>query len=394
MDFFKNNIHGDRVIWVAVLILTLLSTLVVYSSTSALALKYQGGNTEYYLLKHVFTLAFGLLLMMGTHRIKFQLFSRFSQIAFFFAIPLLLYTLVKGPDINSASRWIQLPVINLTFQTSDFAKLAIIAFTARQLAKKQNVLNNFKEGFLQIVWPVILICVLILPANFSTAAVLFSSCFVTMFCGRVPFKFLLGLIGIGILGILIILVVGNFAPKVFPRFGTWVKRIENFSGKEAPNSKGSFQPDQAKIAIATGGILGKGPGKSIQRNQLPHPYSDFIYAIIIEEYGSTFGLFIILLYLIILFRGLRISNKCNNTFGSLLAFGLSFGLVFQAMVNMAVAVNLFPVTGQPLPMLSMGGTSIWFTSISLGIILSVSRELEKEDKSAENNNSTEGLVYA
>jgi cell division protein FtsW len=310
------------------------------------------------------------------------------------AVPLLLYTLIKGANLNEASRWIAIPGTGLTFQTSDFAKLAIIAFTARQLAKKQNLLDNFKEGFLQIVWPVVLICVLILPANFSTAAVLFSTCFITMFCGRVPFKYLLGLIGIGIVGILVILLVGNFAPKVFPRFGTWVKRIENFSGKEAPNSKGSFQPDQAKIAIATGGVLGKGPGKSIQRNQLPHPYSDFIYAIIIEEYGSTFGLFIILLYLIILFRGLRISNKCNNTFGSLLSFGLSFGLVFQAMVNMAVAVNLFPVTGQPLPMLSMGGTSIWSTSISLGIILSVSRELEKEEKSAENNNSTEGLVYA
>jgi cell division protein FtsW len=395
MDFFKNNIHGDRVIWVAVLILTLLSTLVVYSATSALAAKYQGGNTEYYLLKHVFTLAFGLLLMLGTHKIKFHLFSRFSQIAFFLAIPLLIYTLIKGADVNSASRWIKLPVINLTFQTSDFAKLAIIAFTARQLSKKQHILNNLKEGFFQIIWPILLICVLIVPANFSTAAVLFTTCFTIMFCGRVSIKYLFSLILIGITGFSFLLLIGNFYPKLVPRAGTWVKRIETFSKKDTLNSDGSYQPDKAKMAIASGGVIGRGPGKSIQRNYLPEASSDFIYAIIIEEYGSTFGFFIVLLYLIILFRGLRISNKCNNTFGSLLSYGLCFGLVFQAMVNMAVAVNLFPVTGQPLPMLSMGGTSIWFTSISLGIILSVSRELEKEEKTEENKNSgSEDLSYA
>ena len=308
----------------------------------------------------------------------------------FAAIPLLIFTLAKGSNLNEASRWIQIPVINLTFQTSDFAKLALISYVARMLAVKQEKLHDFKEGFLPIILPVITICVLILPANFSTAAVLFTTCFTLMFIGRVHYKHMLALIGIGIAGILIILAVGKFAPKVFPRFGTWMKRIENF---QSSDSKGNFQVEQAKIAIATGAPFGKGPGKSTQRNFLPHPYSDFIYAIIIEEYGTLMGLGILLLYIIILFRGLRILKRCDKTFGSLLAFGLSFSLVFQGLINMAVATNLFPVTGQPLPLLSMGGTSIWFTSISIGIILSVSRDLESNESNEEESKEiSEGSV--
>jgi cell division protein FtsW len=362
----------------------------VYSSTGALAYKRQNGNTEFYLFKHVFTLVFGLGLMVLTHNIKYIYYNRLSQIAMFAAIPLLIFTLAKGSNLNEASRWIQIPVINLTFQTSDFAKLALISYVARMLAVKQEKLHDFKEGFLPIILPVITICVLILPANFSTAAVLFTTCFTLMFIGRVHYKHMLALIGIGIAGILIILAVGKFAPKVFPRFGTWMKRIENF---QSSDSKGNFQVEQAKIAIATGAPFGKGPGKSTQRNFLPHPYSDFIYAIIIEEYGTLMGLGILLLYIIILFRGLRILKRCDKTFGSLLAFGLSFSLVFQGLINMAVATNLFPVTGQPLPLLSMGGTSIWFTSISIGIILSVRRDLESNESNEEESKEiSEGSV--
>jgi len=383
-------IKGDKAIWSVVIILSIVSTVVVYSSTGALAYKRQNGNTEFYLFKHVFTLVFGLGLMVLTHNIKYIYYNRLSQIAMFAAIPLLIFTLAKGSNLNEASRWIQIPVINLTFQTSDFAKLALISYVARMLAVKQEKLHDFKEGFLPIILPVITICVLILPANFSTAAVLFTTCFTLMFIGRVHYKHMLALIGIGIAGILIILAVGKFAPKVFPRFGTWMKRIENF---QSSDSKGNFQVEQAKIAIATGAPFGKGPGKSTQRNFLPHPYSDFIYAIIIEEYGTLMGLGILLLYIIILFKKLRILKRCDKTFGSLLAFGLSFSLVFQGLINMAVATNLFPVTGQPLPLLSMGGTSIWFTSISIGIILSVSRDLESNESNEEESKEiSEGSV--
>jgi cell division protein FtsW len=376
MHFLRFNIKGDKVIWAVVILLSLISTLVVYSATGSLAYKYQSGNTEYYLLKHVTTLVFGLVLMMVTHNIPHKYFSRFSQLAVIAAVPLLIYTLAKGTNLNEASRWIQLPVINLTFQTSDFAKLALIAFTARQLSKKQDDLKDIMKGFLPIVAPVIVICVLILPANFSTCAVLFTSCFVLMFAGRIYIKHLLLLVAAGIVGILMIVLIAKVAPGVFPRFGTWIKRIENFSKAEKEENAGS-QVDKAKIAISTAGFLGKGPGKSTQRNFLPHPYSDFIYAIIVEEYGFAMGFAIVMLYSILLFRGLRIANQASSTFGSLLAFGLTFGLVLQASINMAVAVNLFPVTGQPLPLLSMGGTSIWFTSVSIGIILSVSREAEE-----------------
>ena len=369
-------IKGDKAIWAVVIILSIVSTVVVYSSTGALAYKRQNGNTEFYLFKHVFTLVFGLGLMVLTHNIKYIYYNRLSQIAMFTAIPLLAFTLLKGSNLNEASRWIQIPVINLTFQTSDFAKLALISYVARMLAIKQEKLHDFKTGFLPIILPIFVICGLILPANFSTAAVLFTTCFSLMFIGRVHYKHMLALIVMGVVAILLILMIGKFAPKVFPRFGTWMKRIENFQNKE---SKGNFQVEQAKIAIATGAPFGKGPGKSTQRNFLPHPYSDFIFAIILEEYGTLMGVGILLLYIIILFRGLRILKRCDKTFGSLLAFGLAFSLVFQGLINMAVATNLFPVTGQPLPLLSMGGTSIWFTSISIGIILSVSRDLEKEN---------------
>jgi cell division protein FtsW len=370
-------IKGDKVIWTVVLLLSLLSILVVYSSVVALAYRYKNGDTGSYLIKHIFIVGSGIFLMYLIHKVKYSYFSRISQIALFLAAPLLLYTLLKGVSAGEASRWLAIPGTSLTFQTSDFAKLALITYIARMLAIKQDVIKDFKQAFIPIVAPVAIICALILPANFSTAALLFLTCLVLMFVGRMNAKHLLILIGSGIIfGALLIVLIFNF-PNIIKRGETWKARIENF---RSGDSETNFQAEQAKIAIATGGIVGKGPGNSMQRNFLPQASSDFIFAIVIEEWGLIAAILIVFLYVVLLFRGVRIANKSERTFGSLLAIGLTFSLVFQAMVNMAVAVNLFPVTGQPLPLVSMGGTSIWFTSIAIGIILSVSRETETKEE--------------
>ncbi|HSH66716.1 MAG TPA: FtsW/RodA/SpoVE family cell cycle protein [Bacteroidia bacterium] len=370
-------IKGDRVIWTVVLLLSLLSVLVVYSSVVALAYRYKGGDTTSYLIKHIFIVASGIFLMYLIHKVKYSYFSRISQIAIFVAAPLLLYTLLKGVSAGEASRWLAIPGTSLTFQTSDFAKLALITYVARMLSIKQDVIKDFKKAFLPIIIPVIIICTLILPANFSTAALLFLTCLVLMFIGRMNAKHLLILIGAGIVfASLLIVLIYNY-PTIIKRGETWKARIENFISGD---SESNFQAEQAKIAIAKGRILGMGPGNSLQRNFLPQAASDFIYAIVIEEWGLVTAVIIVFLYVVLLFRGVRIAIKTERTFGSLLAIGLSISLVFQAMINMAVAVNLFPVTGQPLPLISMGGTSIWFTSIAIGIILSVSRETDDEQK--------------
>ena len=366
-------IKGDIVIWTVVLLLSLLSVLVVYSSVVALAYRYKGGDTGSYLIKHIFIIGSGIFLMYLIHKVKYSYFSRISQIALFLAAPLLLYTLLKGVSAGEASRWLAIPGTSLTFQTSDFAKLVLIVYVARMLSIKQDVIKDFRQTFLPVVLPVVIICALILPANFSTAALLFLTCLILMFVGRMNTKHLLLLIGSGIIfGAILIITIFNF-PTIFKRGETWKARIENF---RSGDSETNFQSEQAKIAIATGRVFGKGPGNSTQRNFLPQASSDFIFAIVIEEWGLLSAIIIVFLYIVLLFRGVRIANKSEKTFGSLLAIGLTFSLVFQAMINMAVAVNLFPVTGQPLPLVSMGGTSIWFTSISIGIILSVSRDID------------------
>ena len=376
MNLFK-YIKGDKVIWTVVLLLSLLSILVVYSSVVALAYRYKNGDTASYLIKHIFIVGSGIFLMYLIHKVKYSYFSRISQIAIILAAPLLLYTLLKGVNAGEAARWLAIPGTSLTFQTSDFAKLALITYVARMLAIKQDVIKDFKQAFLPIIIPVGIICALILPANFSTAALLFLTCLVLMFVGRMNTKHLLILIGSGIVfGALLIVLIMNF-PKLLRRGETWKARIENF---RSGDSESNFQAEQAKIAIATGRVFGKGPGNSMERNFLPQASSDFIFAIVIEEWGLITAVVIVFLYVVLLFRGVRIANKSERTFGSLLAIGLSFSLVFQAMINMAVAVNLFPVTGQPLPLVSMGGTSIWFTSIAIGIILSVSRETDLEQE--------------
>lgn len=374
---------GDRVIWMIMVLLSLCSLLLVYTSVVALAYKRQGGDTEHYLVKHAMIMALGFFLMWLTHRVKYTYYSRLAQIALVLSIPLLLYTLSKGgSNINDANRWIAIPGTGLTFQTSDLAKLALIMYVARVLTVKQNILDNFKQVVIHIMLPVFVVCGLILPANFSTAALLFTTCLIIMFIGRVKLGHIAKVLGIAVAAFAFLLMLGWAMPKLLPRAATWKNRVVEFvTGDEKKDPNKSYQADQSKIAIATGGILGKGAGNSTQRNFLPHPYSDFIYAIVIEEYGSLIGAFcIMMMYVILMFRGVRVAQGSPKTFGTLLAFGLSFSLVFQALINMAVAVNLFPVTGQPLPFLSMGGTSILFSSIAVGIILSVSRGAEAEDK--------------
>jgi cell division protein FtsW len=382
LSWLISKTKGDVVIWGIVFMLSIFSVLAVYSSTGTMAYKYQSGNTEYYLLKHLLLMIFGLLMLYLCHTINYKYYSRVSQILLWISVPLLIFTYVAGANINQAHRWITLPVINLSFQTSDLAKLALIMYTARMLSKKQEVIEDFKKGTLPIIIPSIIICGLIAPANLSTAAVLFATCLLIMFIGRMNFKHI-SLIVFGglffvISTIIVLHKVGQATHHPIGRVETWVSRWENFIGDG--DQKEDFQSQQAKIAVAMGGVFGKGPGNSVEKNFLPNPYSDFIFAIIIEEYGYLGGLFLIFLYLLLLYRSIRIVIKSPKAFGALLAVGLCFSLVLQAFVNMGVAVHIFPVTGLTLPLVSMGGTSLWFTSIAFGIILSVSRDIEENEE--------------
>jgi cell division protein FtsW len=374
MPNLLKDIQGDKVIWIVVLLLSIFSLLAVYSSTGTLAYRYQGGNTEYYMLKHFIILFLGLFLMYLAHKVKYIYYSPVFKVALIVAIPLLFITLFYGLNLNEAKRVLPLP-FGLTFQTSDLAKLTLIMYLARLLTKKQNNIKDFKSAFVPIMLPVLLVVFLILPANLSTAAMLFATSVVLMFIGRVNMKYIFSLMGIGIVALTIfVLVLMQLPDDRQGRLWTWKNRIENYVNGTGDN----YQTEQAQIAIASGGIFGKLPGNSTQRNFLPHPYSDFIFAIIVEEYGLVGGSFVVLLYLILLFRAVVIVTKIPQTFGAFLSIGVAFSLVFQAMINMGVAVGLLPVTGQPLPLVSMGGTSIWFTSLSLGIILSVSKEIAKK----------------
>lgn len=371
-------LKGDRVIWTIVFLLSLLSVLVVYSSVVTLAHKYKQGNTEAYLIKHAITIVGGIIIMYFVHKMKYTVFSRVAQLGIFLVVPLLLFTLLKGVSAGEANRWVEIPGLGLTFQSSDVAKIILLIFIARTLTVKQGELNDFKSVLKYIMVPVGIICALILPANFSTAALLFICCLFTMFVGGIHIKIIMKILGICVVGAILFLLLVWYAPGAIPggRGPTWRARIENFIKGD---SKSNYQSEQAKIAIATGGVIGKGPGNSTQRAFLPQASSDFIYAIIIEEYGLFTGFIMLFLYMILLFRGIRILRDTDKTFGGLVAVGLSFSLVFQALINMAVAVNLFPVTGQPLPLVSMGGTSIWFTCLAIGIILSVSKSNEEKE---------------
>jgi cell division protein FtsW len=405
-DFFKpdianmggnlvNKTKGDRVIWAIVVILTLASLLLVYSSTGSLAYR-MSKSTESYLFKQFAFIMLGIMVIYFAHRINYTLYSRVALILFLISVPLLLYTLLFGVQLNAGSRWIKLPVINMTFQTSDLAKLALFMYLSRQLSRKQAVIKDFKKGFLPIVVPVAVVCLLIAPANLSTAILVAGTSFVLMFIGRVSTKHILLTIGVTMIPVLFLISIAvstydkdKGESKKLPailsagRIPTWIGRIQTFVySKKEDNSDKLYQINQAKIAIAKGGWLGKGPGNSEQRNFLPHSYSDFIYAIILEEYGIFGGLIICCIYLLFLYRCIRIYRKCPYAFGAFLALALSFTLVIQAIANMGVNVNLFPNTGVTLPLVSMGGSSFLFTCLSIGIILSVSRNVEQQEGKA------------
>jgi len=380
--FIAKYLKGDRVIWMVSILLSLISLLAVYSSISSLAYKYTQGNTLYYLFKHGIMLGTGLAIMYAVHKMNYKYFSRLSQIAIWVAAILLILTLLLGVNLNDASRWIKIPIINQNFQTSDFAKIALIAFVARELTVRRDRLHMFKHGVLPILVPMLIICGLILPANFSTAAMLFMVCTILLFVGGVPFKHLLLIFTLAIAGFALLLSLSSAFPELLPRAATWKSRILSF---ESGDSEANYQVEHAMMAIKSGGLLPDGPGTGDSRNYLPHPYSDMIYAFIIEEYGSIVGgCGILLLYLIFLYRALRVAKRSDRDFGSFLVIGLSLLIAMQAFINMAVAVNLFPVTGQPLPLVSMGGTSIWFTCLALGMILSVSRTTELGESRSSN----------
>ncbi|MGW8314653.1 MAG: FtsW/RodA/SpoVE family cell cycle protein [Bacteroidales bacterium] len=378
----RRYIKGDRVIWIVVMILLVISLLSVYSSTGSLAYQHRSGNTFFYLFRQLKFILLGLLIIFFVHLVPYKVFSRVSVFALYLAIPLLLLTLLIGTNINEATRWLQIPGTGLTIQPSDFAKIALVMFIAKILSVNQNNIRNFKGVFGKIAMAIVVTCALILPANFSTAAIVFLTAFSLMFVGRIPLKYLAMMIFAGALALTLFIGIALMLDNE-GRIATWKNRIESYIDGGGDN----YQADQAKVAIVQGGFFGKGPGNSTQRNLLPHPYSDFIYAIIIEEYGSLIGgVLVLALYLWLFFRAGLIIRRSRSTYGAFLAFGLSMGLVLQAFVNMAVAVGLVPVTGQTLPLVSMGGSSIFFTSMATGMILSVSwgtKELDGDGKGTE-----------
>lgn len=423
IEFLSSRTKGDRYIWGAIVLLVLISLLVVYSATGSLAYKMNHGHTEIYLFKQIMFILLGLFFgVFILHRINYAAYSRVAVIVYFLSILLLVYTLVFGAEINDGSRWIKVPIINLTIQSSDVAKLALFMYLSRQLSRKQDVIKDFKKGFLPLIIPICITCTLILPANLSNAALTFMTSIVLLYIGRVPLKYLLMVIGVALIpvALLIIVAVSTYDKKdavsdfsadqktekssgVFKRVGTWVSRTQDFIYSRGDNKRSAYQVQQAKIAIANGGLMfGLGPGNSRQRNFLPQAYNDFIYSIIIEEYGLFGGAVVLFIYFVFLFRCIRIFKRCPYAFGAFLALGLSFTLVIQALANMAVNVNIVPVTGVTLPLISMGGSSFLFTCAAIGIILSVARnveilegkrskaivqKVEEEEESEEENNA-------
>ncbi len=355
------HMQGDPVIWAVVIALSLISILVVYSATGTLAFK-RMSHPETYLFKHTLLVGLGFLAMWVAHKIDYRYYYKLSKLALWVSVPLLIYTFRNGMTINEASRWITIPVLNASFQPSDLASLALIMNLAGMLSRRQQNIQNIRESLIPMLIWCGLICGLIALTNLSSALLLFLTCMLILFIGRVPVKYLAMLVVVGV-------IAGVGALQFGVRADTARARIESFLDEDDLH----FHAQHARIAVATGGLTGKGPGNSQERNILPHPYSDFVYAIIIEEYGMAGGAIVLVLYLVLLYRGMRAVDMSQRAYGGLLSAGLSFAIVMQAMVHMGVVVGLGPVTGLPLPMVSMGGTSLLFTGISLGIILSVSR---------------------
>ncbi|MCS7073651.1 MAG: putative lipid II flippase FtsW [Bacteroidia bacterium] len=366
-----NHLRGDHGIWVILIVLSCFSLLAVYSSTAALAFKKQSGNTEYYLLKHSILLVLSLIIAYFTHKIDYRIFAKVSTPLLMVSVLFLAYTLLQGEAdaINGAKRWIN--VFGLSFQPSDLAKISLLVYLAKRMTEKQDNLKDFQKGFLPVILIVSLICGLIAPTNLSTALLLFLTSILLMFIGGISMKHIGGMALIGIIGLVILV---QFAPRA----KTWKSRIEKYVERWTGDEyEPHYQTIQSNIALARGGLFGNGIGKSIQRNYLPHPYSDFVYATIVEEFGLVGGLIVLFCYIALLFRSVAIATV-SKTFGALLAAGLGFLIVIQAVVNIGVTVGLLPVTGLPLPLISMGGTSLIFTGLSIGIILSVSRTAIEE----------------
>lgn len=379
MKEFINNLKGDKVIWAFIALLALISFMPVYSASSNLAYGANGsGNTVSFLIKHFAHLGIGFLIIYMVHKVPYHYFKAISWFAMPIVALLLVYTLFQGKTIGgaNASRWIQIPFIGIGFQTSTLASMVLMIYVARYLAKKREIEDSFKKSVIELWLPVFFILMLILPANFSTAALIFAMVSMLVFVGKYPLKYLATIIGAGIIFLTFFILVAKAFPDAFPhRVDTWISRIENFTGDKPDED--NYQIDKAKIAIATGGFYGLGPGKSVQKNFLPQSSSDFIYAIIVEENGLIGAVVIMFLYIMLFIRFLIASHKANTLFGKLLVVGLGFPIVFQALINMAVAVELLPVTGQTLPLISSGGSSIWMTCVSLGIILSVTKKDEE-----------------
>ena len=369
MTKFLKNIHlrGDKVIWVVVFALSIFSVLLVYSTA--------GWN---FLFNHLIKLFIGLFFLYQVHKIKFKYFAKIGVLGFFISIVLLILVFIMGVTVNGASRW--LSIAGFQFQPSDIAKLSILLFMARQLSKYRFEIKNFKYLLFYVIFPLFVICALILPNNFSTSALIFLNGLVLMYVAKVKMKYLSTIVGVGVFAASLIYIVAKtnpeFVNQFMPRSSTWVSRIDSyFNDEKKQELNQDYQQQQALVAIYNGGFSGKGPGKSTQRNLLPYSSSDFIFAIMVEEYGLVVGALLpILLYLILFYRSLRIASKITSVFGGLLCVGLMFSLVFQAFINMLVSVGVLPVTGQTLPLISMGGTSILFTCITVGIILSVSND--------------------
>jgi len=372
------NISGDRTIWAIIAVLAIFSFLPVYSASTNLVGVVGKGTTMGYLLKHAMLVLLGFVIIYATHKIPYRYFSGLSVLLIPVVLILLGYTLFQGKTISgvNASRWINIPFVGIGFQTSTLASVVVMMYVARYLAKNKEKKILFKESILQLWIPVGIVLALILPANFSTTAIVFSMVLIIAFLGGYPLKYIGIIVGIGVLIFALFILTAKAFPDTFKnsRINTWASRIENFSSE---NEEENYQAEKAKLAIASGEIQGKGPGKSVQKNFLPQSSSDFIYAIIVEEFGLVGAIVLIILYLGLLFRIVIVATKTETIFGTLLVLGVGIPIIFQALINMAVAVGLFPVTGQPLPLISTGGTAIWMTCFAIGIILSVSADREE-----------------
>ncbi|WP_340075479.1 FtsW/RodA/SpoVE family cell cycle protein [Leptobacterium sp. I13] len=385
MNTIFKNIKGDKAIWAVVALLAVFSFLPVYSASTNLVYVVGNGTTIGHLLKHGMLLLLGFTIIYAVHKIPYRYFSGLSIIALPVVLFLLIYTLAQGTVINgaNASRWIRVPFVGVTFQTSTLASVVLLIYVARYLSKIKDRDVTFKETILPLWTPVFIVLALILPANFSTTAIIFAMVLMLCFIGSYPLKYIMSIVGIGLLTLIMFVLTAKALPGVFPnRVDTWVSRIENFVDKE--DTEADYQVEKAKIAIATGGVVGLGAGKSVMKNFLPQSSSDFIYAIIVEEYGLAGGLILMFLYALLLFRIIVVAHKAETVFGKLLVIGVGLPIVFQALINMAVAVELFPVTGQTLPLISSGGTSIWMTCMALGIVLSVSAKRQEVIEETEN----------